>query len=76
MLPHESVLMKGLGASSLPIPLAKLHRYSVLYKNWEGEWKVAVSDDIPAPCLIGSDLVKNVFVTTQSQDQILVQSEK
>ena len=67
MLEHENISIKGIGSEIVVLPMAKIPRR---YKGWSGVWKVAISDQIPAPCLIGLDLsehVQSVFVTTSSQ---------
>ena len=37
-------------------------RVALNYHGWSGIWKIAVSDQIPAPCLIGLDLSKHVQI--------------
>lgn len=51
----------------MKLPLANV---ALKYQAWSGTWKVAVSDQIPGPCLIGVDLTKHtlkVLVITRSQ---------
>ena len=35
-------------------------KVKINYRDWVGIWEVAISDQIPAPCIIGLDLTKHV----------------
>ena len=67
MLQHENISIKGIGSEIVVFHMAKI---PIRYKRWSGIRKVAILDQIPAPCLIGLDLaehVQSVSVTTRSQ---------
>ena len=67
MLDDENISIKGIGSEIVVLPMAKI---PMRYKGWSGIWKVAISNQIPALCLIGQDLaehVQSIFVTIRSQ---------
>ena len=76
MIEYEKVSIKGIGSELVTLPTAKI---SVNYKGWSGIWKVVVSDQIPAPRLIGIDLAKyvqSVLIVTHSQGRQIEPSEE
>ena len=50
MLDHENNSIKGIDSEIVALLMAEI---PMTYKGWSGIWKVAISDQIPAPYLIG-----------------------
>ena len=60
---NEQITIKEIGTELITLPMAKVH---MKYQGWNGMWKIAITNQIPAPCLIGLDLsehVKSVLIT-------------
>ena len=51
ILTNQTVTIKGISYTPVILPMAKLKNY----RDWIGNWDVAISDQIPAPCLIESE---------------------
>ena len=69
ILRNESLTVKGIGSELITLPVAKI---PIKYQGWNGMWKMGITDQLPAPCLIGLDLsehVKSVLVNTLSQNE-------
>ena len=57
ILQNQTVRIKGINSTPVTLPMAKV---KMNYGDWVGIWDVAISDQIPAPCLIGLALTKHV----------------
>ena len=63
----KTISLKGISKQPEILPVALVN---LTYKQWSGKWQVAVSPEIPAPMLIGWDLldhVQSAFVITRAQ---------